>query len=682
MAAHELDKALDKIKAHKNSKLSHQKTPAVLLIALEQTFAEQIPPTPRSPVAYCAALCTTLGQSVKEQAENGEKIGMEEGDLVPGALYVLAAVLPHVPTAVVRAQLSTILPVLAPLLPLSLEHAPALRSLLSVLSALWTPLDASTLTGTPLLRNAWASVLQLCVDPRPKIRKKAQEVVKVVLSAPPAPMTAQSLLDLITDLSPDRAELAIWACAWAKAIAPFWPPTKLPELLQSLLILPSLNIPFLTAAAYTTITSILAPSEPVPSPDANVTPTITATLPPTHFPASLATLLSLPPAGDGDVVPWTGAVGACLKAWGAACRDPEVLEEVPSLSQDLVLAIPNTFRALWTLLEESHTPEIRTGAEKAIVDGLLGGIFGENGVPRDSNSGGAGELMTKECLKVWGKGPKNVKKTSLGLILATLQTSIDSVSAASSGALGNILAVVASVIDVLGTNSEVGGVTPAVTLAPPLLIAVGTLRGVNGFVWREKTDDVIAAAIRAMGPAAFLEVLPMHLIPDKEAPTRDGRAYLLPLLAANLVPRTVNIGHFVSHFVPLSEKLFELQSTTEKEGERKIWEVCINQVWACFRGYCIGLAGLKEGLSTPFLQLLTNLLYSQPTLRVAILHGVRALIASNRAIPADEIHYSYAERSRAEENLKFLAGLAGNMLSVLFNVFSNVESTDRGLVGE
>ncbi|KAG8771972.1 hypothetical protein FRC12_003310 [Ceratobasidium sp. 428] len=220
------------------------------------------------------------------------------------------------------------------------------------------------------------------------------------------------------------------------------------------------------------------------------------------------------------------------------------------------------------------------------------------------------------------------------------------------------------------------------TLAPPLLTIVGKLRGEKGFVWREKADEVIAAGIRSMGPAVFLEVLPMHLIPDKDVPTRDGRAYLLPILAANLVPRTANVGHFVSHFVPLSEKLFELQSSTEKEGERKIWEVCINQVWACFRGYCTGLAGLKEGLSTPFLKLLTNLLYSQPTLRVSILHGIRALIVSNRAIPADEIHYSYAERSRAEENLKFLAGLAGNMLSVLFNVFSNVESTDRGLVGE
>lgn len=114
---------------------------------------------------------------------------------------------------------------------------------------------------------------------------------------------------------------------------------KLAELLQSLLALPSLNIPFLTAAAYTTITAILAPSVVDPTPTdtnsnsgtatANLVPT---TLPPAHFPTSLATLLSLPPAGDADAVPWIGAVGACLRAWGEACRDDEVLEEVSSTS--------------------------------------------------------------------------------------------------------------------------------------------------------------------------------------------------------------------------------------------------------------------------------------------------------------------------------------------------------------
>ncbi|CAE7160742.1 unnamed protein product [Rhizoctonia solani] len=682
MTSPALELVLDKIRIHKQSKLTHQKTPATLLIALEQTFDEQTPPTPRSAVAYCAALCTTLEQTVK-----GGSNKMGEGDLIPGVLYVLAAVLPYVPTPVVRAQVSIVLPLLAPLLPLASQHPPALRSLLSVLCYLWAPLDAPTLTGTPLLRNAWASVLQLCVDPRPKVRKKAQEVVKSVLAAPPAPMlrhpyaeqTSQYLLNLLTDVSPDRAEVTIWSCAWAKTLAPLWPTTHLVPLLQALLTLPSLNIPFLTAAAYTTISASLAPPSTSSNPEVQETTTRSTvappTLPPTHFPESLATLLSLPPSGDDAIVPWIGAVGACLHAWGEACRDPEIIEEAPSLPQDLLLAVPNAFRALWAQLEEGKSPEVRTAAEDAIIHGLLGGIFGDDGRVRvkDAKGGKSGDiadLLVKECLKVWGKGPKNVKKSSLGLMLTVLESSLDSVSTASSGALGNVLSVVEGTIDVLGINSEVG------------VKAVGKLRGAQGFVWREKADGVIGAAIRAMGPAPFLEILPMNLIPDKDAPNRDGRAYLLPLLAANLVPRTADIRHFVSHFVPLSEKLFELQSATDKEGERKIWEVCINQVWNCFRGYCTGLAGLKEGLSTPFLQLLTNLLYSQPTLRVSILHGVRALVASNRSIPADEIHYNYAERSCAEENLVFLASLAGNMLSVLFNVFGSVESNDRGLVGE
>ncbi|KDN48296.1 hypothetical protein RSAG8_02888, partial [Rhizoctonia solani AG-8 WAC10335] len=248
MSSPELELVLEKIRIHRNSKLAHQETPATLLIALEQTFDEQTPPTPRSAVAYCAGLCTTLEQAVK-----GRKISVGEGDLIPGVLYLLAVVLPYVPTPVVRAQVSILLPLLAPLLPLSSQHPPALRSLLSVLCSLWAPLDAPTLTGTPLLRNAWASVLQLCVDPRPKVRKKAQEVAKSVLATPPAPMmrhpyaeqTAQYLLNLLTDVSPDHVEVTIWSCAWTKTLAPFWPIAHLVDLLQALLTLPSLNVPFL-----------------------------------------------------------------------------------------------------------------------------------------------------------------------------------------------------------------------------------------------------------------------------------------------------------------------------------------------------------------------------------------------------------------------------------------------------
>ncbi|KAF8748955.1 NUC173 protein [Rhizoctonia solani] len=491
----------------------------------------------------------------------------------------------------------------------------------------------STLTGTPLVRNAWASVLQLCVDPRPKVRKSAGSS-EVGAAAPPAPMIRHPYAEQTTPKPPSGR--GVETCRTTSGFANS----------------PVLNIPFLTAAAYTTITAILTPPQTTLNPEAQDQAT-GSTIPPQHY-----LLLTSQQACHSivfttywrcDAVPWIGAVGACLYAWGEICRDPEAIEEV-SLSAAHAMSsyftdpsVPGAFRALWAQLEEGHSSEVRAAAEDAIVHGLLAGIFGDDGKVRSNGTeggkaGGVSDLLVKECLKVWGKGPKNVKKTSLGLILTTLESSLDSVSAASS--------------------EHWKCPTPATTLAPSLLTAVGTLRSAQDFMWREKADGVIGAAIRAMGPAAFLEVLPMNLIPDKNAPNNDGRAYLLRFWR----PTWYHNG-------------------TEKESERKIWEVCIHQVWAV-SGYCTGLAGLKQGLSTPFLQLLTNLLYSQPTLRVSILHGIRALVASNRSIPADEIHYSYAERSCAEENLKFLAGLAGNMLSVLFNVFSSVESNDRGLVGE
>jgi hypothetical protein len=75
----------------------------------------------------------------------------------------------------------------------------------------------------------------------------------------------------------------------------------------------------------------------------------------------------------------------------------------------------------------------------------------------------------------------------------------------------------------------------------------------------------------------------------------EGRAFLLPLLAS----RTTNtrLSHFTNYFVPLSEKLFELQSkATEngKEAEARIWETLIGQIWTTFKGYCDVCTDLPE----------------------------------------------------------------------------------------
>jgi ribosomal RNA-processing protein 12 len=183
----ELEQALAKIRPHTSSNLPHQKTPATLLLALESTFQEQS--TQKSSTAYFAALLTTLDGTLQK---NDVRLG--DGDVLPAELYLLALVAPFVSPSIVRANLNTILSLTAPLFPALLNHAPPLRSQLALYHAILRSLDKSQLDAQGI-RQAFASILRLCVDARPKVRKAAADLVKDVLSEPPSPMARHPYAD-------------------------------------------------------------------------------------------------------------------------------------------------------------------------------------------------------------------------------------------------------------------------------------------------------------------------------------------------------------------------------------------------------------------------------------------------------------------------------------------------------
>lgn len=81
----------------------------------------------------------------------------------------------------------------------------------------------------------------------------------------------------------------------------------------------------------------------------------------------------------------------------------------------------------------------------------------------------------------------------------------------------------------------------------------------------------------------------------QESGDEGGRGYLLPLLSAHIF--NAPLKHFVEYFVPLSEKLFDMQTRAEqadKPTEAKIWGACVEQIWACFKGYCDVCPDLSE----------------------------------------------------------------------------------------
>lgn len=79
----------------------------------------------------------------------------------------------------------------------------------------------------------------------------------------------------------------------------------------------------------------------------------------------------------------------------------------------------------------------------------------------------------------------------------------------------------------------------------------------------------------------------------RRAEGREPRAFLLPLLTQ---PHPSPLSHFISYFVPLTERMFDYQQTAEAEGrasEGKVWSVLISQIWNGLSGYCHWTVDLK-----------------------------------------------------------------------------------------
>lgn len=192
----DIETALAKIRPHMTSSLAHQKAPAQLLQALEFTIEQQ--GTEKSPTAYFAALLTTLDSTVQDSRNSGI-LTFEEGEVLPAELYLLALVLPFVPHPVIRSNLSTILSLTAPLFPSLVPHAPPLRSQLTIYNSVYPTLERSQLESTQGLRQSFASILHLTLDPRPKVRKKAVEVIRDVLASAPPPSVRHPYASQVSD---------------------------------------------------------------------------------------------------------------------------------------------------------------------------------------------------------------------------------------------------------------------------------------------------------------------------------------------------------------------------------------------------------------------------------------------------------------------------------------------------
>ncbi|KAL8769297.1 MAG: hypothetical protein Q9209_004679 [Squamulea sp. 1 TL-2023] len=640
-----LEEKLEKIRS---PKLQNQKETAIVLSAVEDTLKEQ--QHDQIPTAYFAALLALLNQAVTSPN------GVGNTDLASSVVYLLDIVIEHVSAGLLRSKFSQILASIAPALTSENATASLLRSSIGCLDHLLVAQDSAawSLPQTQISpRRAIAGLLTLASDQRPKVRKRAQDAITHILRNPPptpsldhpvADMCAETALRTLSNAmavsSAAKRRIKdpmqeynqpgiIHALQLVKAIASAsggWPGKKIEPLCEVLMGLSKSNNEYLTMAAFDVFEIIFqGMAEQFASP---------------KLPKLMEAVIELKPSqNDSQLLPpWIAVisrgydVSAQINSEGTFHKLPEVFARVSEY-----------------LSSASH--EVRVSASECLISFLV------NCVP-DSVIADPSILDEKTLEKV--------ARSAENLLNVRFQA-----------AWMEVFNVEAAFFDALRWRAN--------PLARGIVTAIGELRSSDSFNGKKETDVVLGKAVQSMGPAAVLEILPLNLVRSQKG--QPGRAWLLPLLRDNVI--NTHLAHFKTEFVPLSESMYQRvidHGESKKTMEVKIFETIVRQTWALFPGYSNLPLDLVQAFDQDFAELLSNLLYSQPELRPDICRGLQTLVESNQEIlrvdaDADELLLrSRITKSNAQKNLDHLAVFAGNLLAVLFNVYSQTLPQFRGYI--
>ncbi len=615
-----------------------------MLKAIDDTLRQQ--QSECTPTAYFAALLSLLARQSQGAA------GLETATAV---VYLLDIVTPHVPAPLLRSKFSEILTSLAPVLTAPEADAPLIRGAVGCLESLLVLQDARA-WGLPQSqispRRAVAGLLHISVDHRPKVRKRAQEALAKVLASPPpspaldhpaADMCAETALKMLAEIAGAAAAAAknkssrgaqnkdpdlIHALQLIKTIATSptgWPSRNIDALCELLLNISRSSNEFLTMAAFDIFDVIFsAMADEVAS---------------AKLPGLLDVLSQLQPSkNDSQLLPpWIAVISRGYQV--SAQVEPE----------HTFMKLPELFNMMAQFLTSS-SHNIRISASECLIS-FLANIIPDNVILEPS-------VYDEKILE-------KIAKTAQHLLTVKYQA-----------AWMDAFNLLSAMFEILRWRSD--------PILRPVLKTVGELRSNESFSGKKEADAVISKAIGAMGPEVVLSILPLNL--PRPPPGQLGRVWMLPLLRDSVY--NTSLAHFRTEMVPLSEELYQRvidHGEREKTVEIKVFETVVQQIWSILPGYCDLPLDLIEAFDQSFCEMLANLLYGQADLRTDVCRALQNLVDGNKAVAESEEQEDLLAQARiskaaARKNLEHLATFAGNMLAVLFNVYSQTLPQYRGTI--
>ncbi|KAF4467291.1 ribosomal RNA-processing 12 [Fusarium albosuccineum] len=639
MATPSLAEKLDKIKS---PGLQSQQRTVVVLQAVESTLKEQN--TAPSPTGYFGALLSLL-----KKANSNDKINTE---LVTPIVYLLDVVTPYAPQPLLRSQFTEILTLLAPVLLMQDVGPMLLRASIGCLESLLLAQDSASweLSVSQISpRRAVAGLLNMSLDHRPKVRKRSQDALKKVLRNPPpspsldhpaADMCAQTAMKNLEDLATKVAQARkgkkadathdpamIHALQLVKTVAAAsggWPSKKTESLCELLLGIAKSGNEYMTMAAFEIFEMIFE----------GMTDEVSSA----KLPRLMEIISELRPAANDTqlVPPWLAILSRGYDV-SAQVEPDETFQNLPQLFEMVAQFL------------ESPSENIRISASECLVS------FVATCVPRQ---------VILEPSIYDEKTLEKIAKTAESLLSVRYQA-----------AWLQTFNVLGAMFDALRWR--------AYPIMTNVTKTIGEIRENGSFHNKKDADEVIGKAIRAMGPEAVLSVLPLNLA--KPVKGQPGRAWMFPILRD--YTSNTNLAHFKREMLPLSEVMFQRvldHGQAEKTMEVKIYETVVQQIWSTLPGYCDLPLDLTEAFDQGFAEILANLLYKQVELRLDVCRALKTLIESSKAIAEiedeeeDLVLQSRVTRADAKKNLEYLSQFAGNMLAVLFNVYTQTLPQSRG----
>lgn len=613
----------------------------VILSAVEETLKET--DTQPTPTGYFAALLALLNQALES--------GQITNELTPSIVYLLDVVTPFAPQPLLRSKFTQILTLLAPILLLQDAEAPLIRSSIGCLESLLLAQDSAAWklpTSEISPRRAVAGLLNLSVDHRPKVRKRAQDALRKVLrNPPPSPSTDHPAADLCAETamkslnevankaaasrkqkkpSAEHEPALIHALQLIKTVASAsggWPSKNIEDLCELLLNIAKTGNEHMTMAVFEIFEMIFeGMADEVSS---------------SKLPRLLEIISELRPSSNDTQLlpPWIAILSRGYDV-SAQIEPEETFQKLPDL-----FTMVSEFM-------ESSSHNIRISASECLIS-FMGNCVPDQVIVEPS-------IYDEMVLQKLANIAENL--LSVKYQAAWMES----------------FNVLGAIFDVLRWRAN------------PMMLnvvrTVGELRGNDSFMGKKEADEVLGKAVRAIGPESVLSVLPLNLAkPQKDQP---GRAWMLPILRDYTT--NTNLEHFKTEFIPLSEAMFQRvldNGEAEKTMEIKIYETLVHQIWSILPGYCDLPLDLTVAFDQAFAEILANLLYKQVDLRLDVCRALKALVESNQAITSIEDDDNLLLKSRvskedAQKNLTYLGSFASNLLAVLFNVYSQTLPQSRG----